>query len=101
VALSKRKVFSAIESILNYIGSWILDLLAGYGYKPFKPLAWYIGVKTVCWILFFSLGIQSRCDAHKQCDYREYAQESLIASFTAFHGRGVFPESFSGSDPRA
>ena len=63
-----------------YIFSWILDLLAGYGYRPVRLLLWYLVV-----ILGFS-GIYSLLG-----ELHLSGMGVLMFSVTAFHGRGLFP----------
>ena len=74
-----------------YLFSLFLDGLAGYGYRPARTLAWYIGLVVAFAALYYGLGT-----GHAP-HLRWY--ESLVVSLTAFHGR-VFSEGFLPGDPQ-
>jgi uncharacterized membrane protein len=57
--------------------SYFLELIAGYGYKLKRTLTWYIGVLLACALLYYILGESITL------------QEAVVASITAFHGRGM------------
>ncbi len=66
--------------------SWLLDILAGYGYKPGRSVLIYllmiVGFAT-CYFLSGRLSIE----------------ESIIFSVTSFHGRGFLPGPFTLGSP--
>ena len=75
----------------QYTLSLFLDALAGYGYKPWRCLGWYIAVIIVFAIVYSLLGIF----------YGPHIEwnEALVISLTAFHGRGFFPGGIGLDDP--
>ena len=85
--LFKRSVFreKGVKGIIPFLGSLLLDLVAGYGYKPTRTFVAY-----VLTILSFAIGfylvthsIETQL-AHLSWD------EALVLSLTSFHGRGFF-----------
>lgn len=74
-----------------YLFSLFLDGLAGYGYRPMRTLAWYIGLVLAFAALYYGVGL-----SHAP-HLRWY--EALVVSLTAFHGR-VFSEGFHPGDPQ-
>jgi hypothetical protein len=63
-----------------------LDMLAGFGYKPWRSVGWYLAV-----ILGFAVAYYS---------FHLPWNEALVFSVASFHGRGFFPSnSISLSDP--
>jgi len=67
----------------SYLLSWLLFLLAGYGYKPFRIALWYIAIVGLCALVYGALG----------------ASDPLIESVAAFHGRGFFPDQLHLNGP--
>lgn len=74
-----------------YLFSLFLDGLAGYGYRPLRTLALYIGLVVAFAALYYAFGVSSAPHL------RWY--EALVVSLTAFHGR-VFSEGFRPGDPQ-
>jgi len=88
----QRTVFRLQEgarSKVQYLFSLFLDLLAGYGYKPWRSFLAYLLVIGIFAALYFYLG------AHLAWN------EAIVISMTAFHGRGFFPNQFHPGDPQA
>jgi uncharacterized protein YjbI with pentapeptide repeats len=77
----------------QYLFSRFLDLLAGYGYRPWRSLVAYLLVIVGFAVTFFIQG--SVTGPHLAWN------EALIISLTAFHGRGFFPEQFQPGDPQS
>lgn len=77
----------------QYLFSRFLDLLAGYGYRPWRSLVAYLLVIAGFALTFFIQGAIS--GPHLAWN------EALIISLTAFHGRGFFPEQFQPGDPQS
>jgi hypothetical protein len=87
----------------QYLGSWILAILAGYGYRPGRTLFWYLAViagftvlymqATTGWIPF---GLPAPSALAPLPWY-----EALILSVSSFHGRGFFQPLQSLGDPIA
>ena len=71
----------------QYLFSWFLDLLVGYGYRPGRTLFWYLAIIFGFSIAYFASGNLSPLEA-------------FIFSLTSFHGRGFFPESTLFLDAR-
>lgn len=66
-----------------YVFSSFLDLLAGYGYKPGRSLAAYLGSLIVFAAAYFALG-QSGAQPLSLVD-------AMALSINSFHGRGFLP----------
>ncbi len=64
----------------QYLFSWFLDLIAGYGYRPGRSVCWYLAV-----ILSFALAY------HVFGGLSLFPPDAFIYSLTSFHGRGFFP----------
>ena len=64
----------------QYLFSWLLDLIAGYGYRPGRSVCWYLVV-----ILGFALAY------HLFGGLSLFPPDAFIYSLTSFHGRGFFP----------
>ena len=77
----------------QYLFSRFLDLLAGYGYRPWRSLVAYLLVIAGFALTYFIQGTIS--GPHLAWN------EALIISLTAFHGRGFFPEQFRPGDPQS
>jgi uncharacterized protein YjbI with pentapeptide repeats len=77
----------------QYLFSRFLDLLAGYGYRPWRSLVAYLLVIAGFALTYFIQGTIS--GPHLAWN------EALIISLTAFHGRGFFPEQFQPGDPQS
>lgn len=84
----QREVSRQQRKFGQYLFSFFLDLLAGYGYKPRRSLLWY---------LVMILGFATAYYAFGHIP----PLEAFVFSLTSFHGRGFFPGSnISLSDPR-
>jgi uncharacterized protein YjbI with pentapeptide repeats len=64
------------------VGSWFLDLIAGYGYRPLRAFAAYAFVIA----LFTGLYL---LNSHFVAPYLTW-NEALVLSMSSFHGRGFF-----------
>lgn len=89
----QARVLRRQRRIGQYLFSRFLDLLAGYGYRPWRSLVAYLLVIAGFALTFFIQGTLS--GPHLAWN------ESLIISLTAFHGRGFFPEQFRPGDPQS
>jgi hypothetical protein len=76
----QRVVLRRQRKLGQYLFSWFLDLLVGYGYRPGRSLFWYLAVIFGFAITFFAFGHLPPLEA-------------FIFSLTSFHGRGFFPGS--------
>jgi len=76
----QRVVLRRQGKLGQYLFSWFLDLLVGYGYRPGRTLFWYLAIISGFAIAYFAFGHLPPLEA-------------FIFSLTSFHGRGFFPES--------
>jgi hypothetical protein len=74
----QRSVFKQNRKFGHYLFYGFIDLIAGYGYKPERSLAWYLFVLIGCSILYNMFG-------HLPLP------EAFYLSVTSLHGRGFFP----------
>jgi hypothetical protein len=87
--IMQRKRFWYKRKFLAYLGSLILALVSGYGYKVGRCFIAYALVIGVFATIYHLLGTHPAWN------------ESIVISMTAFHGRGFFPEQFHPGDPQA
>jgi hypothetical protein len=78
---------------LRYLGSLLLWLIAGYGYKPLRSFLTYGLVVVGFALAYFLLGTGG--------SHMLTWNESIVVSMTAFHGRGFFASAFQPGDPQA
>lgn len=76
----QRRVLRQQRHYLRASGSWLLDLISGYGYKPMRSFITYLLVIVAFAALYFVLR-ESVSPALSPVD-------ALIFSVTSFHGRG-------------
>ncbi len=91
--LLQRQVLGRQRRYLSALGSSILDLIAGYGYKPMRSVAAYI-VIILAFAGAYLLNAQFAAP-HLTWD------EALVLSISAFHGRGFFTTGISLGDTLA
>ena len=89
--LMQRVVFRLQRKIGQYLFSGFLDLLAGYGYKPWRSFLAYLLVIVAFATAYFVIGhivgpVLSPLG-------------SVVFSMTSFHGRGFFPGGIGLDDP--
>ncbi len=79
----RKGVGRLAHRVMNYLCSWLLDLLAGYGYKPLRSFIAYLFLVGAFTMIYFTQGMA----------YGPHLSwiQSLILSMTAFHGRAFFP----------
>lgn len=76
----------------QYVWSGLLDLLAGYGFRPRRSFIAYVLIILAFATFYFFVG---------QGGHALSPPESIVVSMTAFHGRGFFTGQFSPGDPQA
>lgn len=81
------------RKFLAFIFSFILYLLAGYGYRTWRSLFAYICLISVFAVTYFALGTMTSS--------KLTWNEAIIVSITAFHGRGFFFNQFIPGAPQA
>ena len=84
----QRIVVRRQKKIGQYLFSGLLDLLAGYGYKPGRSVIAYLLLIAGFALTYYSFGHLAW-------------YEALVVSLTAFHGRGFFAQQFQPGDPQA
>jgi hypothetical protein len=89
----QRRVHRLQRRPLRYFGSWLLDLISGYGYKPIRSFITYLLVVTLFGLAYWALGVQT--------GHALTWNEAGVVSLTAFHGRGFFATAFQPGDPQA
>lgn len=75
----QRGVWRRQRRYLKYAGSWLLALLAGYGYRPIRSVIWYL-------VIIFGFAI-----AYNIFGRLPFFPDTFVFSLTSFHGRGFFP----------
>jgi uncharacterized protein YjbI with pentapeptide repeats len=78
-----------------YLFSWLLDVLAGYGYKPGRTLAAYLATVLGFATIYYALGLVAGNQPSMPPLY------ALIVSIISFYGRGFFPAGFLPALPMA
>ncbi len=89
----ERRTLRAQRKVLPWLGSGLLDLIAGYGERPGRIFISYLVVVLSFAAAYF--GVTHLVEtglAHLSWD------ESLVLSLTSFHGRGFFPGFLSLGD---
>jgi hypothetical protein len=75
----QRGVWRRQRRYLKYAGSWLLALIAGYGYRPIRSVIWYL-------VIIFGFAI-----AYNIFGRLPSFPDTFVFSLTSFHGRGFFP----------
>lgn len=76
----QRRVLRHQRHYLRASGSWLLDLISGYGYKPMRSLITYLLVIGLFAVGYYLLG--------GNVNPALSPLDALIFSVTSFHGRG-------------
>ncbi len=86
----RRRVLrhSGTRAYGSYLFSWLLDVLAGYGYKPGRTLVAYLAPVLGFAIIYYALGHVAGNQPSMSPLY------AFIISIISFHGRGFFPAGF-------
>ena len=88
----QRRVLRQRRHYLRASGSWLLDLISGYGYKPMRSLITYLLVIALFALGYYLLG--------GNVNPALSPLDALIFSVTSFHGRGFAAgEAVSLSNP--
>lgn len=95
-----RKALLLEFHLPSWIGSLLLDWVAGYGERPARAFRTYAITVSMFAAGYYVLTnwSQARPDVR---DARLRWYEALVLSLSAFHGRGFFPQSLSLGDPVA
>jgi uncharacterized protein YjbI with pentapeptide repeats len=89
----QRAVWRQQHRYLKYVGSCLLWLLAGYGYRPLRSLIAYLV------IIFGFMGLYL-LNAHFVAPHLRW-DEALVLSVSSFHGRGFFTQNVTLGDTYA
>ena len=89
----QRVVLRRRRKLLAYLFSGVLDLLAGYGYRPGRSVLAYL----VIIVGFMGLYL---LNAHFVAPHLRW-DEALVLSVSSFHGRGFFSQEISLGDTYA
>jgi len=89
----QRRVLRLRRRWLRYLGSLLLDLIAGYGYKPLRSFFAYVAI--IC--VFAGLYLLNAQFAAPHLTW----DETLVLSISSFHGRGFFNSGISLGDTLA
>jgi hypothetical protein len=73
--------------IPQWLGSWVIAALAGYGFRPGRTILWYLATIAAFAVAYFFLGPSQ--------GHSFQPDGALVFSVTSFHGRGFFPENLS------
>ena len=101
--IRQRGVLLRTLKLPQYVFSWILYLLAGYGYQVWRTVFWYLVT-----IALFAFGyvqvthgvpLFGLSEPHNTQPLQWY--EALVLSLASFHGRGFFPQGINLGDPVA
>jgi len=76
----QREVWRQQHRYLKYVGSWLLWLLAGHGYRPLRSILWYLAIIIGFALTYYTFGHLSL-----------WPPDAFVYSLTSFHGRGFFP----------
>lgn len=93
--LMQRAVYrySGWGGLGQWLFSWFLWLIAGYGYRPGRSVAIYLASVALFAVGYYALGVT--LGPHLS------PYEAAVVSLTAFHGRGFFAIAFQPGDPQA
>ena len=100
--LMQRVVQRRQHHYLRYAGSWLLGLLAGYGYRPLRTLFWYVAVIGAFAFAYFQATHGALTFGLPRSQVQPLVwYEALVLSVSSFHGRGFFQPVQSLGDPVA
>src|SRR6266702_2635808 len=77
--LLQREVWRRQHRYLKYVGSCLLWLLAGHGYRPLRSILWYLAIVIGFALTYYTFGHLSL-----------WPPDAFVYSLTSFHGRGFF-----------
>jgi len=87
----QRGVFTQQRKVGQFLFSGFLDLLAGYGYKPWRSFVAYLIVITCFATAYYLIG--------RLVGPPLSPVSAWVFSMTSFHGRGFFPGGIALDDP--
>jgi Pentapeptide repeats (8 copies) len=99
--LLQRKVLTSERHYPAAAGSWLLDLISGYGYKPARSVITYLLVILTFASAYFALTNLALTPFLPSHSSPLAWYEAIVLSISSFHGRGLFPSGLSLGDPVA
>ncbi len=73
-------------------GSWLLYIIAGYGYRPLRTLFWYLAVVGSFAYAYYLATRRLLTFGLPPSQFQKLAwYEALVLSVSSFHGRGFLP----------
>lgn len=97
----QREVLRRQGHALRWLGSLLLDLVSGYGYKPLRSVVTYILVVLAFAAGYFALTNPILGPAVSTHTTPLQWYEAIVLSISSFHGRGLFPPGVTLNDPIA
>jgi hypothetical protein len=89
----QRRVLRRQGRLYASVGSWFLDLISGYGYKPARSIITYL-------VVIFAFAGAYLLNAQFAAPHLTW-DEALVLSISSFHGRGFFTSGISLGDTLA
>jgi hypothetical protein len=83
----QRRVLLRRGRVGQWLFSWLLAALAGYGHRPGRTIVWYLTTVAAFAVAYYLLGPSQ--------GHTFLPDGALVFSVTSFHGRGFFPETLS------
>ena len=80
----QRVVSYRQRSYVSYLFSLLLDLLAGYGFRPRRSVFWYLVINIGFAMMYYFIG------------HLSLLPDAFVFSVISFHGRGFFPNLGNG-----
>jgi len=99
--LLQRQVLRRQGHLGRALGSWLLDDISGYGYKPVRSAITYLIVILSFAVAYFALTNFALTPFLPSHSSPLAWYEAIVLSISSFHGRGLFPSGLSLGDPIA
>lgn len=99
--LLQRQVLLRQKLYGRALWSWLLDAVAGYGYKPVRSVFTYLLVVLTFAAAYFTLTNFALTPYLPSRSSSLAWYEAIVLSVSSFHGRGLFPTGLSLGDPLA
>jgi hypothetical protein len=97
----QRQVLLRQRQYVRLLGSRLLDLISGYGYKPMRSVVTYVIVILSFAAAYFALTNVALMPFLTSHSSPLAWYEAIVLSISSFHGRGLFPSGLSLGDPVA
>lgn len=95
----ERRILLAEYHLVGWLGSWLLDTIAGYGERPGRIFRTYLVAVVAFATAYWSVTRLFPGTDPKTSPLHWY--EALVLSLSSFHGRGLFPTTLTLGDPVA